>query len=168
MEDLRLWLWVTMPIMFVFGMVIGRFFSTGAKRIKALKAEIEQVRADLDKTRTEFDQTRIALEKSQSDSDEYHQRVTDHFSKAADLFNSLTVNYRAVYEHLAKSSVNLCDEHMVMLSDNVPGDRRIRKDETPAKQPEGALRANGVRTPTSNASETSLAHTEPNAESFEK
>ncbi|MFH0344461.1 MAG: YhcB family protein [Chromatiales bacterium] len=168
MEDLRLWLWVTMPIMFVFGMVVGRFFSTGAKRIKALKAEIEQMRADLDKTRSEFDQTRMALEKSQSDSDEYHQRVTDHFSKAADLFNSLTVNYRAVYEHLAKSSLNLCDEHMVMLSDNVPEDRRIRTNETRAKQPQGALRANGVRTPSSSASETSSAHTEPNAESFKE
>jgi uncharacterized membrane-anchored protein YhcB (DUF1043 family) len=167
MEDLRLWLWVTMPIMFVFGIVVGRFFSTGAKRIKALKAEIEQMRADLDKTRSEFDQTRMALEKSQSDSDEYHQRVTDHFSKAADLFNSLTVNYRAVYEHLAKSSLNLCDEHMVMLSDNVPEGRRIRTNETRAK-PHGALRANGVRTPSSSTSETSSAHTEPNAESFEK
>ncbi len=168
MEDLRLWLWVTMPIMFVFGIMVGRFFSTGAKRIKALKAEIERMRADLDKTRTEFDQTRIALEKAQSDSDEYHQRVTDHFSKAADLFNSLTVNYRAVYEHLAKSSLNLCDEHMVMLSDSVPGDRRMRQDETRAKQSQGALRANGVRTSTSHASETSSAHTEPHAEPFKE
>ncbi|MGH8611366.1 MAG: ZapG family protein, partial [Gammaproteobacteria bacterium] len=105
---------------------------------------------------------------SQSDSDEYHQRVTDHFSKAADLFNSLTVNYRAVYEHLAKSSLNLCDEHMVMLSDNVPGDRRTRKEETRAKQPQGALGANSVRTPISDASETSSAHAEPNAESLKK
>ena len=167
MEDLRLWLWVTMPIMFVFGIVVGRFFSTGAKRIKALKAEIEHMRADLDKTRTEFDQTRMALEKSQADSDEYHQRVTDHFSKAADLFNSLTVNYRAVYEHLAKSSLNLCDEHMVMLSDSVPGDRRIQQDDTRAKT-QGALRATGVRTSISNASETSSAHTEPQAEPFKE
>ncbi|MCI0559394.1 MAG: YhcB family protein [Nitrososphaera sp.] len=167
MEDLRLWLWVTMPIMFVFGIVVGRFFSTGAKRIKALKAEIEQMRTDLDKTRREFDQTRRALEKSQSDADEYRQKVTDHFSKAADLFNSLTINYRAVYEHLAKSSINLCDEHMVMLSDSVPGDRRIRQDETRTK-PQGTPRATGVRTSISNASESSSGNSEPNTDPFKK
>jgi uncharacterized membrane-anchored protein YhcB (DUF1043 family) len=75
------------------------------------------------------------LDETRQEAAEYRRNVTEHFSKAADLFNSLTVNYRAVYEHLAKSSLVLCDENTVMLSDGVPSERRLSKEQNAPKAP---------------------------------
>lgn len=126
--DIPLWLWITMPVPFVAGLVLGHFFSTGAKRIKALQAEIEQTNAILEQTRQELEQTKNTLEQTRNESARYRQQVTEHFSVAADLFNSLTANYRAVYEHLAIGSHNLCDEQVILLNEPVPSERLLSKD----------------------------------------
>ncbi|MGH8583267.1 MAG: YhcB family protein [Gammaproteobacteria bacterium] len=117
-----------MAVLFAVGVVIGRTLSTGVKRIKLLQTDIQQTRAELDRTRTELEEARAMLEETRQEALAYRQQVTEHFSKAADLFNSLTVNYRAVYEHLAKSSYQLCDETTVLLSDGMPpGERRLEQ-----------------------------------------
>ncbi len=130
-----LWLWISvgLALTFLCGAYVGRSFSTGAKRIKALQGEIEELQADLEKTRSELEETRSTLEETRREAAEYRRSVTEHFSKAADLFNSLTVNYRAVYEHLAKSSLVLCEENAVMLNEGVPTERRLGKAQNPAK-----------------------------------
>ena len=126
-----IWVWVSagVAVAFLCGVFIGRWFSTGVKRIKALRKEIEETQADLDKVRSDLEQTRVVLEETRQEASEYRHNVTEHFSKAADLFNSLTVNYRAVYEHLAQSSLILCDENTVMLSEGVPAERRLGEEQ---------------------------------------
>ncbi|MBA2594344.1 MAG: YhcB family protein [Pseudomonadota bacterium] len=126
-----IWVWVSagFAVALLCGVFIGRWFSTGVKRIKALRKEIEEIQADLAKTRSDLEQTRMVLEETRQEASEYRHNVTEHFSKAADLFNSLTVNYRAVYEHLAQSSLVLCDENTVMLSEGVPGERRLGEEQ---------------------------------------
>jgi uncharacterized membrane-anchored protein YhcB (DUF1043 family) len=126
--DIPLWLWITLPVPFVAGLVLGHFFSTGAKRIEQLRAEIAGTKAELERTRLELEQTKNSLEQARNESARYRQQVTEHFSVAADLFNSLTANYRAVYEHLAIGSHNLCDEQVIMLNEPVPSERLLSKD----------------------------------------
>ncbi len=128
-EYIGVWVSVGFAVAFLCGVFIGRSFSTGAKRIKALRVEIEETQADLAKTRSDLQETRVVLDETRQEASEYRHNVTEHFSKAADLFNSLTVNYRAVYEHLAKSSLALCDENTVMLSEGVPAERRLGKEQ---------------------------------------
>jgi len=135
-----IWVWVCagFAVAFLCGVFIGRWFSTGVKRIKALRVEIDETQADLAKARSDLEQTRVVLEETRQEANEYRHNVTEHFSKAADLFNSLTVNYRAVYEHLAKSSLVLCDENTVMLSEGAPAERRLGQNAptaTPAVGP---------------------------------
>jgi uncharacterized membrane-anchored protein YhcB (DUF1043 family) len=139
-EYIWVWVGVGFTVAFLCGLFIGRLFSTGVKRIKALRVEIDETRADLAKARSDLEETRVVLEETRQEASEYRHNVTEHFSKAADLFNSLTVNYRAVYEHLAKSSLVLCDENTVMLSEGVPGERRLGQEQdapraTPATAP---------------------------------
>lgn len=122
------WLWATVPIVFFAGLIVGRIFSTATKRIKILTAEIENTKANLEQTRMELDQTKATLEQTRNETARYRQKVTEHFSTTADLFNSLTANYRAVYEHLAMSSHALCDEPSVMLSEPLPSERLLSKD----------------------------------------
>lgn len=128
-EYIWVWVGVGFTVAFLCGLFIGRLFSTGVKRIKALRAEIEETQADLAKARSDLEQTRVVLEETRQEASEYRHNVTEHFSKAADLFNSLTVNYRAVYEHLAKSSLVLCDENTVMLSEGIPAEGRLGEEQ---------------------------------------
>ncbi len=126
--EIPIWLWVILPLPFVGGLVLGHFFSTGAKRIKLLREEIQSTKMTLEQTRLELEQTKANLELARNESARYRQQVSEHFSVAADLFNSLTVNYRAVYEHLAIGSHNLCDEQVIMLNEPVPSEQLLRKD----------------------------------------
>jgi uncharacterized membrane-anchored protein YhcB (DUF1043 family) len=125
--DILLLLWLAMPVLFIGGLLIGRAYSPGGKRIKSFKDEIWQTQADLEQARLELNQTRTALESSQGMSEEYRQQVSKHFSKTAELVNELTMNYKAVYEHLATSAVNLCDEGVAVLPDAAPGKRLLEK-----------------------------------------
>jgi uncharacterized membrane-anchored protein YhcB (DUF1043 family) len=133
--DILLLLWLAMPVLFIGGLLIGRAYSPGGKRINSLKQEIRQTQADLDQTSSVLDQTQTALETAQGMSEEYRQQVTKHFSKTAELVNELTINYKAVYEHLATSAVNLCDEGAALLPDNGPGKRLLGK--TPSIETNG-------------------------------
>ncbi len=128
-----LWVFAGFAVAFLCGVYIGRAFSTGAKRIKALRAEVEEAQAELARTRAELEETGATLEETRREASEYRHSVTEHFSKAADLFNSLTVNYRAVYEHLAKSSLILCDDNAVMLSEGMPTEKRLGNMQNMAK-----------------------------------
>jgi len=138
-ETLLFLLWLLMPAVFFVGLLIGHSYSPGGKRIRALKAEIERAITELQQTKAELDRTRANLELTQGVSEEYRQQVTKHFSKTAELVNTLTMNYRAVYEHLATSAVNLCDEEVAILGDAVPNERLLSQktqdtkpqDETP-------------------------------------
>jgi uncharacterized membrane-anchored protein YhcB (DUF1043 family) len=126
--DIPIWLWVIIPLPFVGGLVLGHLFSTGAKRIKLLRDEVQNTKNILEQTRQELDQARVHLEQARNESARYRQQVTEHFSVAADLFNSLTVNYRAVYEHLAIGSHNLCEEQVILLNEPVPSENLLSKD----------------------------------------
>jgi len=40
---------------------------------------------------------------------EYREQVQEHFTKTSDLFQSLTVQYRELYDHLADGAQDLCE-----------------------------------------------------------
>ncbi len=49
-----------------------------------------------------------SLEQVQSEYDAYKSEVTQHFTKTAELVNSMTDNYRNVHTHLASGAQTLC------------------------------------------------------------
>jgi hypothetical protein len=69
------------------GVIIGRNISAGIKKSKQLDIELEQAKDELNA---------------------YRNKVTNHFEESANLVNSMTASYSALYEHLAKSSYDLC------------------------------------------------------------
>jgi len=73
---------------FVIGIVGGFFIGNSSNdAAKKLEDELKGVQEELNQYRTE---------------------VTSHFSKTAELFNSITANYRALYQHLADGAQKLC------------------------------------------------------------
>jgi len=80
------------------GMVIGYWlgFSTGPA--KHLGAELKQAKEELSS---------------------YRDKVTQHFSRTAELVEVLASNSREIYRHLATGSQELCDPDAIRLSDTV-------------------------------------------------
>lgn len=79
----------------LFGFVIGRSKGdVSAPRVRELEKDLHDAREEMQGYRTQ---------------------VTAHFEQTATLFNRLTQDYRDVYEHLAKSSNQLCGSETARL-----------------------------------------------------
>ena len=86
-------MWSIGLIGFAFGLVAGYamhyFLNPDNGRSKALEQE---------------------LEKLKQENSDYRSQVVQHFQRTSELVQDMTLSYRAVYEHLAASSQQLCSE----------------------------------------------------------
>jgi uncharacterized membrane-anchored protein YhcB (DUF1043 family) len=93
MEISFLWLGIGAMAMFGVGLFLGLFL--GRTRQGAAQREAEELKT--------------ALRQNQEELRQYRAHVARHFTQTADLLQSLTANYRAVYEHLAAGAQTLCN-----------------------------------------------------------
>jgi len=77
------------------GIVVGRRVSLDRIRARELETELAGVRAGANR---------------------YREEVAAHFTKTSELVRGLTLQYRAVYDHLADGARTLCPERMMDLS----------------------------------------------------
>jgi uncharacterized membrane-anchored protein YhcB (DUF1043 family) len=77
------------------GIVVGRRTSLERARCRELESELAGARAGANR---------------------YREEVAAHFTKTSDLVQSLTLQYRTVYDHLADGARTLCPERMTELS----------------------------------------------------
>jgi len=78
------------------GFAMGRMGGAAARRLRGVERALAEERAAHDRVRTDYDA--------------YRGRVTDHFSETSERLHDLTLQYRSVYEHLAKGASELCPE----------------------------------------------------------
>ena len=78
------------------GFAIGRIGGVAARRAHALQVALSEERAAHDLARSEYEA--------------YRKRVADHFTETSERLHDLTLQYRSVYEHLAKGATELCPE----------------------------------------------------------
>jgi uncharacterized membrane-anchored protein YhcB (DUF1043 family) len=90
------WIAVAALVAAALGFAIGRIGGAAARRTRALQVALAEERAAHDQARREYDA--------------YRKRVADHFSETSEQLHDLTVQYRSVYEHLAKGASELCPE----------------------------------------------------------
>ncbi len=69
------------------GFFFGRNFSTGEVEKNRLQQELNEKTAELEA---------------------FHNKVNSHFEKTAELFNHVSDSYQSLYDHMAKSSTQLC------------------------------------------------------------
>lgn len=74
---------------FLIGLALGRASNKAERRIRELETDLEAARADHDR---------------------YRGDVSAHFGRTSELFRDMTLQYRAVYEHLADGARTLCPD----------------------------------------------------------
>jgi uncharacterized protein len=119
------------------GVLLGRRSSEGAARARALETELAVERTARERALEEKRAVDEALAAARADAEQYRGRVVEHFYGTSEQLRALTVQYRAVYDHLAEGAQALCPETFQALRAGLeapaleePAARR--KDETPA------------------------------------
>ncbi len=144
------------------GFLVGFFVGRSPHRL--LQQEKEQLQRALERSRSveqqkeealqrsqhalqhrqeELQQSQQALLRSQEEAGQYRTQVTQHFLQTADLLQTLTLNYRAVYEHLAVGAAALCDGQVKTLTAETlrerllapPGEDIIAEGVVPSQPP---------------------------------
>lgn len=80
------------------GFVLGRFAHPAERRCRRLEGELAALKGRFDG---------------------YKQEVGQHFARTSELVHGLTLQYRAVYEHLAEGARSLCPDHPLLLGRGV-------------------------------------------------
>ncbi len=111
--------WLALLVALTVGFVIGRATNAAARRAQALEAELRAERS--------------AHEKTRDASVSYRKQVSDHFSETSERLHDLTLQYRSVYEHLAKGANELCPEGFAKLEGGLGLDALPEEAEARAK-----------------------------------
>lgn len=78
------------------GFLLGGRGGRLARRVAALEAQLVDAKIETERVRGELAG--------------YRRRVADHFAATSEKLHGLTLQYRAVYEHLARGASELCPE----------------------------------------------------------
>ena len=78
------------------GFLLGRRMSLSARRWRALQEELAAAREQGQRIQEELES--------------YRGRVAEHFARTSEKLHDLTLQYRAVYDHLARGAGELCPE----------------------------------------------------------
>lgn len=117
--DAALLIWVLGAL--IVGGVLGYFLATllgsDNKRAQALETELEELKAQ---------------------QDSYRKEVNAHFQETATLFQGMTDQYRAVYDHLARGAQSLCSDHPTPPALDLPEARRLTETDDAPRTP-GAM-----------------------------
>jgi len=125
--------------------LIGRRMGTGPARLRELQSTLDAALAEREELRQETDQ--------------YKQRVAEHFTETSHRLHELTLNYRAVYDHLAKGASDLCTDDFEKLEGGLGLDALPEESATP----QHASEPPPFESPYESGTET-LADTEPELE----
>ncbi len=110
------------------GLVAG--IGVHRQRNRALRARVAELERDLETSRFEFHG--------------YRDRVEKHFGQTSDLFRDLTVQYTALYAHLAEGARELCPERVPELGRGF--EAALLNPSTEAQAPQAAAPSSAAET----------------------
>ena len=111
--------WIAVLVAAALGFAIGRKTGENARNLRALEAEL--------------DAEQLAHLKTRGESEAYKKQVADHFTETSEQLHELTLQYRSVYEHLAKGASELCPEGFAKLEGGLGLDALPEELETPPR-----------------------------------
>jgi uncharacterized membrane-anchored protein YhcB (DUF1043 family) len=106
--------WLAAVVALVVGFLMGRA-GQGPKRRRELEGELSVLRGLEEEGRSVREDLERRLAESASQSDAYKKKVVDHFYGTSEQLRSLTLQYRAVFDHLADGARELCPDEIGQL-----------------------------------------------------
>lgn len=88
----------------------GRRTGRGSARARELEVVVEDLRKDHECALSELEVAKHELKRTQRELDRYRDDVNDHFTGTSELLRELTLQYRAVYDHLSHGAALLCPD----------------------------------------------------------
>jgi hypothetical protein len=92
------------------GFLLGRRTSAARARARQFEAELEDLRKEHERAQAEILAGRDELERTREGLERYRGKVADHFAGTSERLRELTLQYRAIYNHLAEGAGELCPE----------------------------------------------------------
>jgi uncharacterized membrane-anchored protein YhcB (DUF1043 family) len=92
------------------GFLLGRRTSAARARARQLEAQLEDVRKEHERAEAEIVAGRDELERTREGLERYRGKVADHFAGTSERLRELTLQYRAIYSHLAEGAGELCPQ----------------------------------------------------------
>ena len=93
--------WIAIGAALAVGFGVGRATAANAHKVRDLEVGL--------------DAEQQAHLKTRGEAEGYRTQVSDHFAESSERLHDLTMQYRLVYEHLAKGASDLCPESMTKL-----------------------------------------------------
>ena len=93
--------WIATGAALAVGFGVGRATGANAQKVRDVEAGL--------------DAEQQAHLKTRGEAEGYRKQVSDHFAETSERLHDLTLQYRSVYEHLAKGASDLCPESMTKL-----------------------------------------------------
>jgi uncharacterized membrane-anchored protein YhcB (DUF1043 family) len=115
--------WIAVGITLVVGFLVGRATGANASKLRALEKEL--------------DAEQQAHLKTRGEAEGYRKQVSEHFAQTSERLHDLTLQYRSVYDHLAKGASDLCPEGFAKLEGGLGLDA-LPEEAEPQPQPESA------------------------------
>lgn len=106
----------------------------GQEELERAQAEIRTGREELERARAEIRAGRDELERTREGFESYRGQVADHFVGTSERLRDLTVQYRAIYSHLAEGAGELCPEGFQKLEGGLGLDALPEESETPESE----------------------------------
>jgi uncharacterized membrane-anchored protein YhcB (DUF1043 family) len=102
------------------GLVLGRRTNRLRAYARELEGRLEEDRLQRERLLAELTAEREALKRTREELEGYRARVASHFGGTSRLLRELTLQYRAVYDHLAEGARTLCPEGGMGLEEGLP------------------------------------------------
>ena len=108
----------------VIGLAVGGMLGRRANRVRSyargLEQKLEEQRLAQERLAAEAQAARDELKRRRQEAEAYRGQVSEHFGDTSKLLRELTLQYRAVYEHLAEGARDLCAEGSIPLEVGLP------------------------------------------------
>jgi uncharacterized membrane-anchored protein YhcB (DUF1043 family) len=102
------------------GVVLGRRTNRVRAYARGLEQKLEEQRLVQERLAEGAQAAQDELKRRRQEAEAYRGQVSEHFGDTSRLLRELTLQYRAVYEHLAEGARDLCAEGSIPLDVGLP------------------------------------------------
>ena len=124
------------------GLMVGAILLAGISlgfglglRASAARARARQLEGQLEDLQKEHERAHAEIQAGREELERYRGKVADHFAGTSERLRELTLQYRAIYNHLSEGAGELCPEGFEKLEGGLGLDALPEESDAPNPEP---------------------------------